>query len=149
MVMKKKGRNPLFLFDKNSVQNRILFVSLFFMLIVIMIVIFEFFSHKYGLNVPCLFEKVTGLLCPGCGITRAIRSLFSLDIVKAFEYNMFIVSILPILIICGIDKLIAYIRNKKTFFYDKIPDFFWYSLIIIAVIFCVLRNIEGFEFLRP
>ena len=35
----------------------------------------------------CLFRFVTGLECPGCGMTRAFLSLADLDPVAAFHYN--------------------------------------------------------------
>lgn len=42
---------------------------------------------KAGIGLPCLFRKVTGLLCPGCGNSRAAMALLKLDFVGAFWYN--------------------------------------------------------------
>lgn len=45
-----------------------------------------------GINVlrikyPCLFNKVTGLCCPGCGGTRAMRALLHGEILKSiYDY---------------------------------------------------------------
>lgn len=41
-----------------------------------------------GIGIPCLFRKMTGLLCPGCGNSRAVLSLLKLDLKAAFFYNM-------------------------------------------------------------
>ena len=39
------------------------------------------------LNYPCLFNKVTGLCCPGCGGTRAMRALLHGEIIKClYDY---------------------------------------------------------------
>lgn len=41
-----------------------------------------------GIGIPCLFHLLTGLLCPGCGNSRAALALLRLDIKAALEYNM-------------------------------------------------------------
>ena len=40
-----------------------------------------------GLGFPCLFHTLTGLYCPGCGGTRAIRSLLKGDLRMSFQYH--------------------------------------------------------------
>lgn len=40
-----------------------------------------------GLAIPCVVWKTTGLLCPGCGITRMFLALLRLDLAAAFRYN--------------------------------------------------------------
>lgn len=42
---------------------------------------------KKGIMIPCVFNKFTGLECPGCGNTRAVIALARLDFKKAFFYN--------------------------------------------------------------
>ena len=38
-------------------------------------------------GVPCVFVYFLGIPCPGCGMTRAMYSLLSLDLVAAWNYN--------------------------------------------------------------
>ena len=40
---------------------------------------------------PCAFFTRTGLYCPGCGGTRALKSLLRGDFIKAFMYHPFVV----------------------------------------------------------
>lgn len=40
---------------------------------------------EYGL--PCLFRFFTGLYCPGCGGTRAVKALLSGEIVKSLYFH--------------------------------------------------------------
>ena len=40
-----------------------------------------------GKALPCFYYKTTGLLCPGCGVTRMFLSLAKLDIASAFSSN--------------------------------------------------------------
>jgi len=36
----------------------------------------------------CYIRKTTGIICPGCGMTRAVRALFNLKLVKSSLYNL-------------------------------------------------------------
>lgn len=36
---------------------------------------------------PCVFNLLTGLLCPGCGGTRALHALLHGDVAAAFAFN--------------------------------------------------------------
>ncbi|MBQ8517071.1 MAG: DUF2752 domain-containing protein [Akkermansia sp.] len=57
----------------------------------------------------CTFRRLTGLECPGCGGTRALRALISGEVWTALRYNPFIIAALPIL-------LTEYIRSWRMFF---------------------------------
>ena len=39
------------------------------------------------LALPCIFHSVTGLYCPGCGGTRALRLLLHGDILQSLYYH--------------------------------------------------------------
>ena len=41
----------------------------------------------YLVDVGCVFRQVTGLACPGCGMTRAWLSLLRLDVAAAAAYH--------------------------------------------------------------
>lgn len=41
-----------------------------------------------GHGLPCLFHMLTGLDCPGCGMSRAMGALAHLDVRAAFRYNL-------------------------------------------------------------
>lgn len=36
---------------------------------------------------PCLFQLITGLYCPGCGGTRAVRALLAGNLGLSFQYH--------------------------------------------------------------
>lgn len=46
-------------------------------------------------EVPCLFHEFTGLYCPGCGGTRAVKSLLHGNLILSFLYH-------PLVIYCGL-----------------------------------------------
>ena len=41
----------------------------------------------YLLKLPCPFQYIFGIDCPGCGMTRAYISLLRLDLGRAFAYH--------------------------------------------------------------
>ena len=50
-----------------------------------------------GAFVPCPFRALTGLWCPGCGLTRATHHLLRGDVGQALRYNAFVIVILAAL----------------------------------------------------
>ena len=96
-----------------------------------------------GRAVPCIFRKITGFLCPGCGITRAILAAVRLDFAKAFAYNQFTFIVLPVLayIIVKNDYVFVRYGNRKLSRFDNILIFI---CIAGAVMFAVLRNVMRF-----
>lgn len=41
----------------------------------------------YVFQIPCLFKSAFGIICPGCGMTRAYLCLLKLDLVGAFTFH--------------------------------------------------------------
>lgn len=107
---------------------------------------YKFYS-EYHIGIPCVFHEITGLYCPGCGITRALFALFELDIKKALNYNVLLFIIGPILLYYFIRKIYDWItfRDKK----KVLPNWIVYLMLIITILFGILRNLEWFDFLRP
>lgn len=88
---------------------------------IILIILYLFLLEKI-FHGTCLFRVIVGIPCPGCGLTRAAKSLLRLDLKKALNYNAFIY---PIVIMAFIAFINRYVRRKKQ------PCWF-YSVIIIV-----------------
>lgn len=108
--------------------------------------IYFFISEKYHFAIPCLFYTITGYYCPGCGITRLAFSCLKLDFYQAFRYNP-LVFILIILFI--IFKLLQIIIKKLIKIDLEIPNYIYYILLIIILLYGILRNVPFFDFLAP
>lgn len=94
----------------------------------------------------CGFKNLFGIHCAGCGGTRMFMALFRLEFYQAFRYNPYIFILLILGILYGIYIIIMKILKKKI----CIPNIKWlYVFLVIAVLFMILRNISGFEFLLP
>ena len=57
-------------------------------------------SDGAGVQV-CLFRYVTGLPCPGCGLTRSFSSILHLHFVRAYDYHPFGYILLPLFILAA------------------------------------------------
>jgi len=70
-------------------------------------------SYMFFMNLltgsSCVFMSFIGVPCPGCGLTRAYASLFSLDIRSAFIWHPMFWAV-PVFIIAWLCK--KYIKSK-------------------------------------
>ncbi len=99
------------------------------------------------IRIPCMFNLVTGLSCPGCGISRFCVELAHLRIASAVRQNLAVAILLPIWGIVGVIEFWfnpPFLENGSRF----INVLTWGSLVVL-VIFGILRNIPGMEFLLP
>lgn len=92
----------------------------------------------FHIGFVCVFHEITGLECPGCGITRCILSIIKGNLKEAFHYNMLIFISLPIAIVYSIYISYNYIKGKK---YYKLGDKGWYVILTIVILFGIIRNI--------
>ena len=98
------------------------------------------------ISIPCPVHFLTNLHCPGCGVTRMIKSILKLDFYQAFRYNQLVFVLLPFFLFLFIDYLIRKILNKESI-YKKIPEKVWIAIIIMFLIFGIIRNI--FPYFAP
>ena len=110
----------------------ILAVGLIYLLIV----------EKLGRGIPCLFFEITGLRCPGCGVTRMFRALAHLDVRRAFHCNAAAMICLPFLVI----QYAAGFRSQPPS--ESFNRFFQrlnIGLAVMLLIFGVVRNLPAFS----
>ncbi len=111
-------------------------------LVFLLIIIGYYYLNKYtGFSIPCPFNYLTGYLCPGCGITRMLFSLFKLNIHEAFTYNQLVFIYLPFIVAYFIYYDYLFVYDKKDKIICKIPKIVWYILIAITISFGIVRNI--------
>ncbi len=103
-------------------------------------IIYYFVYRLLGSALKCPTNELTGLLCPGCGLTRMFTSLLALDFSSAIYYNAAFLLLSPLLIAIGISYYYEYIKYgiKSLKKWHKIA-----LIICIAILaaFGVLRNI--------
>jgi hypothetical protein len=95
----------------------------------------------------CPFNAVTGLDCPGCGITRALHALLTGDVVRALDHNVLFVLALP-LVLWAVAASAAR-RSGRRF---PGPELRWqpWTTVTVAVLvggFWLVRNLPGLPWL--
>ena len=117
-------------------RNKVLRIALILLGIGALYTLLTYFTN---FGIPCLFYTITGLQCPGCGISRMFLALFQLDFAAAFHYNVAVLCLLPLFILVGVRKIYLYIRyNRKK---DLLSDIGVWGMIVVLILFGVLRNI--------
>ena len=95
-------------------------------------------------RIPCPFYTVTGLKCPGCGMTRMCMDILHLDFRGAYLENRAIFVTLPVLgVFLGYNAL-RYVGAIKVERLKKANEIIGWLLVAVYVVFGVVRNIRGF-----
>ena len=102
-----------------------------------------------GAGIPCMFHKITGLYCSGCGTSRALRSILHFDFYQALRYNAVFTLGLPFLAVYFSALAASFIKYGGDRISEKIPMKPVWVFIAAAVIYGILRNIPAFSFLAP
>lgn len=99
-------------------------------------------------GIPCPLRRITGFYCTGCGISRMLLALLHFNFKAAVKANVFVLCLLPFALIIIFYKAVRYI--KKGILSDPfILNVFYLIVLISAITFGVLRNIDTFSFLAP
>ena len=102
--------------------------------------VYAFICNRFHIGLPCIFNCITGLKCPGCGISRMCLALLRLDIIAAWQSNPVVLLLLPLGIAVFIDVLVRYIksgdRNPKG--WSKVAV--WVMLVVLLM-YGFIRNV--------
>lgn len=91
----------------------------------------------------CMFHKMTGLYCPGCGLTRALHALVHFDLPRAMRMNVFFIVSAPIVALL----LVRLYRPLPKFLEVLIkPLANPWPWVFAVPMFAVLRNLPWYPF---
>lgn len=97
------------------------------------------FVRAAGFGIPCPIHLITGLSCPGCGITRMFSALLRLNFRGAWEANAAILCLLPLMAYAAVRTIRVYVRTGHTHVKD-VEAVNWF-MIVVLLIFGIVRNI--------
>lgn len=75
---------------------------------------YALFVRATGLGIPCPFHALTGLDCPGCGVSRMCMALLRLDVRAAWEANCALFVILPAALVYAALRAVRYVLHGAT-----------------------------------
>ena len=95
-----------------------------------------------GLSLPCPFHLITGLRCPGCGITAMAMALLAGDISGALRANEGLFLLSPLIALILIRELRHYVLygSPSSSRFDKALAL---VTILLLILWGVYRNIAG------
>ena len=111
------------------------------------LVVYFFNPSTHHFYPECQFHRLTGLNCPGCGMTRAVYALLHGHLLRAVHDNA--------LLIGGLSWLgvragwFAWNQRRGRRNGEFFPAKYLWLLLVVAVVFTVLRNLPAFSFLSP
>jgi len=112
------------------------------------VVFWAFDPDQNGFYPRCTLHSLTGLDCPGCGSQRAVHCLLHGELAAAVSANALLVLLLPV----AAWLLLRLAINRYA--HTSLPAVFLNRiclglLIGALVVFGIVRNLPGFEWLRP
>ena len=81
----------------------------------------------------CIFKRLTGLKCPGCGMTHAFICLGRFQFGEALRYNIF-----SVFLFYGGLLWLIYLKNIQVRLSNKIMI----SVLVMVMIYWVIRNMN-------
>jgi hypothetical protein len=103
--------------------------------------------HVAGSYPPCMLYTLTGLYCPACGGTRATYDLLHGDVAGAMARNP-AVPVLLVAVLLWLAFRITY-RRRHHAAAPAVPAWVPVAIGVSALVFGVLRNIPGWDWLSP
>lgn len=130
---------------KSSTVERVLAATGILMITTGAFIVGRFNPATTGFFPVCPFHWLTGLNCPGCGLTRSFHALFHGDVSTALHFNAllpaYILLFLYLLILLGL----ILIRGRGLWFRAFSPGAI-YGFLFLTLAFAVIRNLPFYPF---
>lgn len=86
---------------------------------------------------PCLFKLLTGLYCPGCGGTRAVKALLRGKLFLSFLYHPFVPYCMLIAVLLSVSYGLARLTGDEKYRMRYETRYTYIGIAVIAVNFLV------------
>lgn len=114
-------------------------VTILLLMIAIAVWIFKIDYTRF--LIPCMFQRLTGLYCPGCGGTRAVKAFFRGDILASIMLHPLVVYGSGLFIWYMFSNTIQLLSGDKLRIGMKYRNLYvWIGVLLIAAN-CIIKNI--------
>lgn len=120
-------------------RERGLKICLYFFSCIILGILYGFYVMKTGNGIPCFFRTLTGLYCPGCGISHLLIALMKGDVQAAFYSNPALFVCLPFILLMLFRYIIRYVQTGS-WSLNRFEQWCLYLIIFVLVGYCMMRN---------
>ncbi len=93
----------------------------------------------------CPFHSLTGLNCPGCGLTRGFHALLNGDVLSALHFNALIPFYFLFFLYLFVSLALTLIRGRGLEFRVFSPRAI-YGFLVLTLVFSVVRNLPFYPF---
>lgn len=97
----------------------------------------------------CLILEFTGFYCAGCGTQHMLLALLRGDLSGALRENLFMLVLLPGAGVYIIAELVRYVLGRRPLYRFRAFIPLLLAVLGLGVVFTVLRNLPGFQWLAP
>lgn len=103
-----------------------------------------------GAHLPaCPLYELTGLWCPGCGLTRATHAALRGHLGTAFGFNLFFPLVLGAIVVGWLAWTRAALGRAPIRWLTRVPPWSGVAVAVAFVAYGVVRNVSGFSALAP
>lgn len=103
------------------------------------------FVRLSGLSIPCPFHAVTGLFCPGCGVTRMCLALLRLDFAAAWQATPVLLLLLPVLAALLLRQAVRYVKTGRSTLSRGESALVW-GMAAVLLLWGIARNLAPLIF---
>jgi hypothetical protein len=93
----------------------------------------------------CPLYYLTGIHCPGCGLTRGFHALFHGDVLTALHFNALLPAYTLVFGFMFVSMILVAVRGRGLS-WRIVPPSAMYGFLILAAVFFVLRNLPFYPF---
>jgi hypothetical protein len=123
-----------------SRKQRIIQVAGGMLILIVLGFAYLWFFLTFGTGLPCIFHKLTGLKCPGCGMTHAVAALWNGNIRQALDDNFLVLNVLPVTCLYLLYRAVRYVNGHEKGFY--IWEYALLSLLLLLTVgYGLVRNL--------